>query len=359
MGTHAITPKAEADRVRVLGLLQRHGWTATSFQILEPGFQYWFDDDACIGYVDTGGAWVAAPPVGAPERFADLTQRFAEAARAERRRVACFAAEQRFVETTAWTSLRIGDQPVWQPADWHESLKTTRSLREQLRRARAKQVTVRALTPAEVAPGHAMRAELDALIARWLASRPMAPMGFLVQVEPFGFAEERRYFVAEHAGNVVGFLGVIPLYARRGWFFEDFLRDPAAPNGTIEVLVDAAMRAAIAEDIAYVTLGLVPLAGEVSPWLAAARWWGKPLYDFEGLRAFKAKLRPAAWDPIYLAYPPGTHGLRALIDALTAFARGGLLRFGIATALRSRVIVLGLCLMIVALAALVVFGLAS
>jgi len=55
------------DRVdRVLALLKRYGWNATSFQILEPGFRYWFlGDEACVGYVDTGRAWVAAPPVAA------------------------------------------------------------------------------------------------------------------------------------------------------------------------------------------------------------------------------------------------------------------------------------------------------
>jgi len=61
----------DAARVRVLRLLKRHGWNATSFQILEPGFRYWFyGDDTCVGYVDTGRAWVAAgSPVAPPERF--------------------------------------------------------------------------------------------------------------------------------------------------------------------------------------------------------------------------------------------------------------------------------------------------
>ena len=53
------------------------------------------------------------------------------------------------------------------------------------------------------------------------------------------------------------------------------------------------------------TLGLVPLAGRRRAWLRAARRLGRALYDFDGLRAFKAKLAPRAWDPIFLAYPPG------------------------------------------------------
>jgi len=328
----------------VLALLEAHGWNATSFQVLGPGFRYWFDgDDACVGYVDTGGAWVAAgPPVAPVERLAEVSARFAEAARAAGRRACLFATEDRFRETAAWPALQIGEQPMWAPADWDAILRARRSLREQLRRARAKGVTVRVLAPAELAPAHATRVELDGLIARWLASRTIAPMGFLVQVEPFTFPERRRFFVAEAGGRIVGFLGVIPIYARAGWFFEDFLRDPAAPNGTIELLVDAGMRAAAEERIAVVTLGLAPLAGEVGPLLRSARRLGRALYDFDGLRAFKAKLAPRSWSPIFLSYPPGGSSARAVADTLTAFARGGLLRFGLETLLRGPAILIRL-----------------
>jgi phosphatidylglycerol lysyltransferase len=99
------------------------------------------------------------------------------------------------------------------------------------------------------------------------------------------------------------------------------------------------MRAAAAERAPYVTLGLVPLSGEIAPWLRAARRWGNSLYDFDGLRAFKAKLKPRDWEPIYLSYPRG-HGFVAMLDTLTAFARGGLLRFGLETLLRGPAIVM-------------------
>ena len=51
--------------------------------------------------------------------------------------------------------------------------------------------------------------------------------------------------------------------------------------------------------------------GAGRPVAAAARTLGRaPLYDFAGLRAFKAKLRPHAWEPIYLAHAPGTSSAR-------------------------------------------------
>ena len=329
------------DRERVLALLRRHGWNSTSFQVLEPGFRYWFDgDDACVGYVDTGRSWVVAgPPIAPTERLAEIAAHFADAARAADRRTAWFGTEPRFSRATTWPALRIGDQPVWSPAGWAGVVESSKSLREQLRRARAKGVAVRAIALTELAPDHPTRAQVEALIVRWLASRPIAPMGFLVQIDPFTFPAERHYFVAEREGKVVAFLGIIPIYARDGWFFEDFLRDPDAPNGTVELLVDAGMRAAAAAGIPIVTLGLVPLAGEVSSWLRAARRLGRSLYDFDGLRAFKAKFKPSAWDPIFLSYPPSGNAFTAVYDTLKAFARGGLLRFGLETFLRGPAVV--------------------
>ncbi len=84
----------------------------------------------------------------------------------------------------------------------------------------------------------------------------------------------------------------------------------------------------------WLTLGLAPLSGKVAPPLAAARKSSAFLYDFEGLRRFKAKLKPDSWSPIYLSYPPSQGAFVSLVDALVAFTRGGLLRFGLRSLLR-------------------------
>jgi phosphatidylglycerol lysyltransferase len=334
------TPDASG-RERLLALLRRQGWNATSFQALEAGFRYWFDgDDACVAYVETPGAWVAAgAPVASPARLAAVVHGFAAAARAAGKRWAFFAAESRLVDAAALPATQIGEQPTWDPRRWSESLSQSKSLREQLRRARAKGVTVRRLAANEVEVGKPQRLAIEALVDRWLHAKQMAPMGFLVDVQPFAFADERRYFVAERDGVIVGFLAAVPIFARNGWLLEDFLRDPAAPNGTAELLIDAAMRALADEGSEYVTMGLAPLSGPVAGWLRAARRLSAALYDFAGLRAFKAKLRPHDWEPIFLAHGPGTSSHVALVDALAAFARGSFVRFGGATLLRGPAVV--------------------
>jgi phosphatidylglycerol lysyltransferase len=319
------------ERARVLDLVRRHGWNTTAFQTLEAGYSYFFDRDACVAYVDTGGAWVAAgAPIAAADELAAVTARFLNAARAAGKRACYFATEERLVAAAGISlrSLRIGEQPIWDPREWADVLKSRKSLREQLRRARAKGVEVRSVRPEELTDG-ATRAAMARLADRWLATRRLAPMGFLVQVEPFSFPDLRRSFAAEIEGRLVGFAGVVPVPARGGWFLEDLLRDPMAPNGTAELLVDAVMRWAAASGSAWVTLGLAPLAGEVSGLLRLARKSSTALYDFHGLRAYKAKLRPSWWMPVYLSFPTTQGAIVSLVDALAAFTSGGFVRFGL------------------------------
>lgn len=328
----------------VVDLLRRHGRDTTSFQILEPGLDYWLapGGDACVAYADTGGAWVTVgAPVAPASRQPSAIEQFTAAARDRGRRVRFFAVEQDDFGGAALARMHIGEQPSWDPAAWPAVLRRKRSLREQLRRARVKGVTVRRAHASELAsPAAPTRRGMDALIARWRHARPMAPMGFVVQVELYTSLEERRVFVAERAGEVIGVLSAVPIYARGGWFFEDVLRHPAAPNGTVELLFDHAMQCVAGEGSRHVSYGLAPLARTPSPLLRRVRDHTRWLYHFEGLRAFKAKLVPDAWQPVYLAYPRGERGVRAVVDVLAAFAHGSFARFGLAT-LRHWATVLG------------------
>jgi len=80
----------------------------------------------------------------------------------------------------------------------------------------------------------------------------------------------------------------------------------------------------------------------VPGWLRALRRSLRALYDFQGVRDFRAKLKPTRWDPIELAFIPAGRGrlarhvatLGALFDGLTAFADGDLVAFGLRTAFR-------------------------
>ncbi|MEZ4406174.1 MAG: phosphatidylglycerol lysyltransferase domain-containing protein [Polyangiales bacterium] len=73
--------------------------------------------------------------------------------------------------------------------------------------------------------------------------------------------------------------------------FEDLLRGDDAPNGCSELMLDAAMRAAAQEGPRYATLGMVPARG-VGRWMRFVADRTRWLYDFTGLHAFRARLRP-------------------------------------------------------------------
>jgi phosphatidylglycerol lysyltransferase len=239
----------------------------------------------------------------------------------------------------------VGEQPEWDAGQWGEALRASAGLREQLRRARAKGVTVRTAAKAELSPLGPLRRQLEALAADWLRSHELPPMGFLVQVNPLTLLEDHRVHLAERDGQLVGFLSASPIFARPGWLLENIIRGGEAPNGTTELLVDHAMRDAAEGPegtSAMVTLGLAPLAGQVVPALRWARSAGSVLFDFEGLRAFKARLRPDRWVPISLTFPPRQGALTSTRDVLAAFAYGRLLRFGLTTLLRGPAVVVRL-----------------
>lgn len=353
---HSAAPDPE--RAEVLRLLQVHGWSSISFQILEPDFCYWFDKadpteaSAVVAYVDAPGyRVVAGSPVAAPEAVGAVARRFVEACAEDRRRVVFFAVEGPFLEALQsldpplpHDALPIAEQPEWDPAGYTLKGSRRRSLRAQVNRARNKGVRVRRVDAEEIAtaPGP-IRAEIESVLHRWLASRRMSVMRFLVDLEPFTFPEARRYYVAEQGDRAVGFLAAIPVYRRKGWFFEDVIRVPEAPNGTAELLIHTALQDAHEHGDGYVTLGMAPLAGVPAgpgphrQLRGALRWCYARLgllYHFPGVRSFKARFHPDEWVPQYMVACPPKAGARALHAVLSAFAGGGLVAFGLDTARR-------------------------
>ncbi|MGH7327932.1 MAG: phosphatidylglycerol lysyltransferase domain-containing protein, partial [Polyangiaceae bacterium] len=322
------------DRPRLLALLKKHGRSVAAFQSLEPGLHAWWADaprEAAVAYFDTGRAWVAvADPLCAKDDVKEVAQRFYEAAHREDRRASFFCSEQ----DLGGKKIRIGEEPIWIPSRWPDTLARHRRLREQIRRARAKNVVVRAVEASELAPESPLRKEADAIARAWLDTRPMEPMQFLVTLAPFELPREHRYYAAERNGEMVALLSCIPIYAKNGLFLDDLIRGPHAPNGTTELLIDYAMREASEKGDAIVTLGLAPLSGETSSLLRVLALLGRGLYDFRGVRAFKARLHPNRWEPVFMAHESDASSTLAMIDALTAFAGGSLVRFGARTLVR-------------------------
>jgi phosphatidylglycerol lysyltransferase len=271
--------------------------------------------------------------VASLERLAEVTAEFEAEARRRGERVCYFGAEERLERFTRQmarhSAILLGAQPTWLPAHLSSILGAKASLRAQLNRARNKGVTVRLWTPGTAADHPALRRVLDA----WLATRGLPPLHFLVEPRTLSRTEDRLVFVAEAGRGVEGFLVASPVPARSGWLIEQIVRAPRAPNGTGELMIDAAARAMADRDSQYVTLGLAPLsrrAGFIArgePWwlravLAWVRAHGRRFYDFDGLDAFKAKFRPEAWAPVYAVGNEPRFSPRLLYAIAAAFSGG-------------------------------------
>lgn len=330
--TSSIGIRPALDRARELVLA--YGWNATAYQIVNPGITLWFarQGDAVVGYVERHlTRVVAGAPVCSPERLPAVIAEFERDCIDCGRRVCYFGAEGR-VEAHlrsrhSHAMVQLGSQPSWNPAHWSAIIASKASLRAQLNRARNKGVIVGPMAAPEATSNPDLRRVLD----EWLATRGLPPMHFLVEPETLSRLFDRKIFVARLASaEVVAFLVASPTPARHGWLIEQFVRGRKAPNGTVELLLDTAMRTLAAEGFEYVTLGLAPLSRharvrEPNPYwlrllLNLVRAHGRRFYNFEGLDRFKAKFQPEQWEPVYAVVNERQFSPGALYAIAAAFS---------------------------------------
>ncbi|MHB8636131.1 MAG: phosphatidylglycerol lysyltransferase domain-containing protein [Fimbriimonadaceae bacterium] len=328
-------PLPGRDGVRVAReLVLRLGWNTTCYQVLNRGIERWMASDgrAIIGFVERCHVRVVAgAPVCAEEDVSAVVRSWERQASEADKTVVYFGAEGRVLASTQgrapYAVVVLGAQPVWSPANWRARFDACPNCRAQRSRARNKGVAVVEWDSACAEQS----ADIKRLLAEWLTTRGLPPMHFLVEPQTLGDLTGRRIFVAEVRGVPVGFLVASPIPCRNGWLTEQFVRGRAAPNGTIECLVDAAVSAIADVGSDYVTMGIVPLSHHASvadnpAWLnvlfAWARAHGRRFYNFDGLDAFKSKFQPEYWEPIYAISNEPRFSFRTLYAIVAAFSDG-------------------------------------
>ena len=333
----------DVQTARLLELLERYGRNLHSFMVLEPGLSVWSGDDAAVAYTQRGGYWVAVGgPLCAPEHTLSVANAFRESASKEGFKVVFFGVTQSLVDrlrNSTFDSLQVGLVAVWNPGQWLEVVRGAEKLRNRLSKAKRGGITVGLLRSDEVAEGSSVRKQLVDIVDDWSDRKSLPPMGFMVTVELFQHSDRRRYFVVESEGTIHGFAVCVPIYGRNGWLLEDMMIRPESPAGCSEALVDGVMRQLSAEGAEIVSLGMVALAGldagvetERHPMLSGllrfcARTMGW-LYHFEGLYRFRNKMKPLAWEKVYVVSsgPVTFWTIRAI---LMAFAEGWVPRFAV------------------------------
>jgi len=331
---HASGRDANPTIARARKLVLEHGWNSTSFQIVNPGIKRWFsaEGDAVVGYVTGGGVRVVAgAPVCEEERLTDVVSAFESDAVQAGERVCYFGAEERlesiYEARPDHAKFLIGAQPTWHPRNWADIVAHHKSFRAQLNRARNKGVTVTEWPPEEAR----QHPKLQSCLNAWLESKGLPPLHFMVEPDTLSRLQNRRVFVAECSGDIVGFVVLSPVAKRNGWLFEQFPHVPGAPNGTVELMIDTAMRNLANDDCEYATLGISPLSKRagIPPfdnplWLRVLLAWlrkhGSRFYNFDGLDAFKAKLRPEKWEPVFAVSNEPQVSFRTLYAIASAFS---------------------------------------
>jgi len=334
---------AALDRARAI--VRQYGWNATVYRALDSDLEHWLsrEGDALVGFTRQASTRVVAgAPVAAHERLAQVAEEFEDQAASQGERVCYVCAEERLLSAAPgrYAVVRIGAQPVWDAQSWAGVFDAEPRLRAQRNRARNKGVVVEQWDTGLVVTDRG----LAACRTRWLASKRLPQLSFLAYVDlgkaPVAALGDRRLFVATRGGKVCAYLVASPIPSRRGWLVEQVVRCPAAANGTVELLVDSAVRSLAADGAGIVTLGLAPLAGATSGGADAAgdgapalpsplagvlgplRAHGAPFYDFVGLEGVKSKFRPERWENVYLLSREPRTSARTLYAVGAAFCGG-------------------------------------
>ncbi len=313
-------------------LILRHGWNATSYQILNPGIEQWFDStrEAVVGFVRRHNfLLVVGAPVCEEEELPRVVVEFETFAQQWGCSVCYVCAEERLRRVCAAQGghaiVTAGEQPAWDPAEWNEVVRSRKSFRAQILRARNKGVVVEEMAPRMAAQD----AEMAAVLKSWLESRGLPPLHFMVEPDVLrGALEDRLVFVARRDGRVGAYLVASPIPGRNGYLLEELARARHAANGATELLIDTAMRRFAAEGRNYVSMGLVALAHDSfrdNPWwlqamMRFARAHANRFYNFRGLEQFRAKMSPARWEKIWFISNERRFSLAALYAIGGAFS---------------------------------------
>lgn len=171
--------------------------------------------------------------------------------------------------------------------------------------------------------------ELRAVSDDWLRTRSVAEKGFsLGSFEP-DYVARFPAAVVECGQQIEAFATLWPGLMGQEVSTDLMRHHRDAPKSVMEALFTHLLIWSRAEGYRWFVMGMAPMSGfESSPiaplWARAGRLLyehGTPLYNFQGLRAFKDKFDPV-WESRYLVYPGGLALLRIAAD-VSALVSGG------------------------------------
>jgi len=291
-----------------------------------------FSDDAnaFVMYQIAGRSWIAlGDPVGPVGHTEDLVWRFRELSdRHAGWTVFYQASGERLAQYVdlGLAAFKLGEEAHVPLRDFSLEGSARSDLRQDHRRA------VRDGATFEVVPASAAQAllpQLRRISDAWLADKAVAEKHFSVGAFVPEYLQSFDVAVVRRAGEIVAFANLWAAGTKRELSVDLMRFGDDAPRSAMDFLFAELMLWGCAQGYERFNLGMAPLAGLEQHPLAPA-WHrvgnfvfrhGEHFYNFEGLRQYKAKFRPA-WEPRYLVAPGGIALPRVLLDVSALIAGG-------------------------------------
>ena len=323
------TPEEIADAVAILA--EQGSPDANLVRMGDKTLLFSEDRRAFIMFGRQAHSWVALfDPIGPRDAWPGLVWQFVEMAQAAGGRAVFYQVQPQNLALYADAGLRafkLGEAA-------HVALETfdlkgakRAGLRHGNNRALREGLSFELLPPAAVA------AEIDALQAvsnLWLAEHKAREKRFSIGAFDRAYVAAQPAAVVRREGRIIAFATVMATALKQEVTVDLMRFSPDAPACTMEFLFVNLLLKLKDEGYKTFDLGMAPLSGLTdSP---AAPFWhrlgravfehGERFYNFNGLRAFKAKFQPE-WQPRYLAVSGGASPMVALAD-VTVLISGGL-----------------------------------
>jgi phosphatidylglycerol lysyltransferase len=224
------------------------------------------------------------------------------------------------------TFYKVGEQAYVDLARFTLDGNAAKGLRYTLRKGRKEGSQLELLPPGEV---RAVLPRLRQISDEWLERRSAKEKGFSLGRFDEDYLRHFPVAVIRRAGRIVAFANLWQAPGK-GEISVDLMRYGAeAPRDVMEHLFLELILWAKDQGFRRFDLGMAPLAGlenrKLAPlWSRAGALvfqYGEDFYNFEGLRRFKEKFKPA-WEPRYLAAPGGL-SLPAVLADVTFLVGGG------------------------------------
>jgi phosphatidylglycerol lysyltransferase len=171
--------------------------------------------------------------------------------------------------------------------------------------------------------------DLERVSNAWLAEKHTREKRFSLGFFDGGYLARFPIAVVRCKGRVVAFANVWIAPARQEVSVDLMRHEADAPKGVMEFLFGHLMLWAKQQGYRWFNMGMAPLSGFQRR--ALAPLWsrlgsllyrhGEHFYNFQGLRAYKAKFDPV-WEPKYIACPGGLALPRVILDVATLIAGG-------------------------------------